>query len=62
MINCESPSSLSWTSAHVDPANLGMSGTGVSTRPCPSLTVLTVLSRWTTQRCLSLGGITSPSW
>ena len=43
MTHCGTPSSLSWTSARVGPANLGISGTGVSTRPCPSPTVLTVL-------------------
>ena len=56
------PSSLSWTSAPVGPANLGISATEVSTRPCPSPTVLTVFSTWTIQGCRSLGAMTSPSW
>ena len=42
--------------------NQGISGTEVSTRPCPSLTVLTVFPTWTTRRCRSLGAMTSPSW
>ena len=49
--NCGKPSSLSWTSARAGPANKGISGTEVSTRPCPSLTVLTVFYMWTTRRC-----------
>ena len=60
--NCVRPSSLSWTSACVGPANQGISGTGVSTRPCPSATVLTVCSMWTTRRCRSLGATILPSW
>ena len=40
----------------------GISGTEVSTRPCPSLTVLTVFYTWTTRRCRSSGAMTSPSW
>ena len=56
MTNCGRPSSLSWTSACVGAANLGISGTGVSTRLCPFPTVLTVFSTWTTRRCRSFGG------
>ena len=61
MTNCGRPSSLSWTGARVGPANRGILGREVSTRPCPSLTVLTVFSTWTTRRCRSLGAMTSPS-
>ena len=60
--NCGRPSSLSWTSARVGPANLGISGTGVFTRPCSSPTVLTVCSMWTTRRPGSLGATILPSW
>ena len=56
------PPSPSWTSARASPANQKISGTEVSTRPCPSLTVLTVFYTWTTRRCRSSGAMTSPSW
>ena len=56
------PSSLSLTSAGAGPVNQGISGTEVSTRPCPSLTVLTLFYTWTTRRCRSSGAMTSPSW
>ena len=42
----------------VGPANQAISGTEVSTRPCPSLTVLTVFYTWTTRRCRSSGAMT----
>ena len=60
--NCGKPSSPSWTSARAGPANQGISGTEVSTRFCPSLTVLTVFYTLTTGRCRSSGAMTSPSW
>ena len=60
--SCGRRSCLSWTSARAGPVNQGISGTEVSTRACPSLTVLTVFYTWTTRRCRSSGAMTSPSW
>ena len=48
------------TSAHVGPANLGISGRKVCIRPFLSHTVPAVYSMWTTQRNSSSGAMTSP--